>query len=238
MRHWTQPEMMLRYYGEDPGRTDVAHLADCEICRSEYSALERTLAELAEYDVPARGDSYPAFVWHRIRPRMAGPVPARRRLPAWLAVAALVLAAFFLGRMGAPAPEQPVASTPGPVRDRVLMVALGEHLERSRIVLVELSNAPDGKAVDISGERASAEDLLATNRLYRQTAAAAGDRGVEDLLEDLELLLVEIAHSPDRISSRELEDVRTRIDSRGVLFKLRVIESRLEASPMEVERMD
>ena len=227
MRHWTQEEMVLRYYREDPGRADIGHLASCQVCRPQYEELERVLSEMTPYEAPARDEDYPAALWQNIRARLERPQPRSRRLPAWAAVAALIVAAFFLGRMAAPREAPRIVVAPAAVRDRVLMVALGEHLERSKIVLVELSNAPVRRSVDISGERQSAEDLLAANRLYRQTAAATGARAIEDLLEDLELLLVEVARGPARISPRDLAELRARIESRGLLFKLRMVESRL-----------
>jgi len=59
------------------------------------------------------------------------------------------------------------------------------------MVLAELSNAPEGKGkLDISDERQMAADLLDDNRLYRQTAASTGDKGVASVLDDLENVLM------------------------------------------------
>ena len=71
------------------------------------------------------------------------------------------------------------------------------------MVLAELSNAPDAKGkLDISDERQMAEELLDDNRLYRQTARTTGDTGVANVLDDLERVLIEIAHSPVRSFER------------------------------------
>ena len=79
--------------------------------------------------------------------------------------------------------------------------------------------------VDVSTERDRATDLVAANRLYRQSAAASGEAGVIELLDQLEEMLVELAASPDKLSSEELDSVRKRIDSNGLLFKVRVLSS-------------
>ena len=59
--------------------------------------------------------------------------------------------------------------------------AVGEHLGRSEMMLMELSNTSAqsgaGKMIDISAEQKRAEDLLEENRLYRQTALEQGDAG-------------------------------------------------------------
>jgi hypothetical protein len=122
------------------------------------------------------------------------------------------------------------------VRERILLVAVGDHLERSQMVLAELDNAPEGKGkLDISGERQVAEDLLDDNRLYRLTARTTGDNSMASVLDDLERVLLEIAHSPSEISSEQLKDLRTQIESRGLLFKVRVLGS--EARDAESHRL-
>jgi hypothetical protein len=149
------------------------------------------------------------------------------------AAAALVLAAFLAGwlahRSEAPAVvvARSAASTEQ-VRERILLVAVGDHLERSQMVLAEISNAPDKKGkLDISGERQMAEELLDDNRLYRQTARETGDVGVANVLDELERALLEVAHSPSEVSSQELDELRHEIESRGLMFKVRVLGSRV-----------
>src|SRR6185312_10214197 len=119
-----------------------------------------------------------------------------RRWAAIGAIAALVGIAFLAGRQSAPAPELAKNPPPQVVRERVLMVALGDHLERSQVVLLEVAHASD--AADVSLVRDEAEDLAGSNRLYRQTALQIGDRKTADVLDQLERVLLEIAHSsPD-----------------------------------------
>ena len=96
------------------------------------------------------------------------------------------------------------------------------------MVLAELSNAPEGKGkLDISDERQMAADLLDDNRLYRQTATSTGDKGVASVLDDLENVLMEIAHSPSEVSNQQLDDLRQQIQERGLLFKVRVLGSQV-----------
>jgi hypothetical protein len=114
----------------------------------------------------------------------------------------------------------------------VLLVAVGDHLERSSMVLVELANAgtPAAGRLDISYEQKTAEDLLESNRLYRQTAATNGDVATATLLEELERVLLDIAHSPSEVSARQLEELRKQIEDRGILFKVKIFGSQVEQS--------
>ena len=92
------------------------------------------------------------------------------------------------------------------------------------MVLVDM-NAPDSG--DISTAQGWADDLLSTSRLYRQDAIEAGEQSVATVLDDLERSLLEIVHSPSRISAADLEQIRRRIDAAALLFKVRVMSDEL-----------
>jgi hypothetical protein len=222
--HPSQDDLVLHHYGEGDGRPIEAHLAECEACRRELEDLRRTLALLPDAAVPERSADYGARVWQRLRPRL-GP----RRSPRWKpflvpsALAASLLMAFLLGRQTAPPPPADRTAASPPVRERILLVALGEHLERSQMVLVELVNAPAEGTADVRSERRFAEDLVPENRLYRQALARSGESGLSDLLGDLERVLVEIANGPPELSAPRLKEIRDRIEAEGILFKVRVV---------------
>ena len=254
MNHISEEQFVLFYYGESgESRAIEAHLEDCDACRSEFRALQLVLNTVNSAPVPERGPEYGAEVWRRIEKR----VPARRVHRAfrwWIwapAMAALVMVSFVAGRLSlrTAAPNTTVATNSAgasnasaantKVRERILLVAVGDHLERSQMVLAELSNASSGKGkLDISDERQAAEDLLDDNRLYRQTARSTGDTAVASVLDDLERVLIDIAHSPSEVSDAQLEDLRQQIENRGLLFKVRVLGTKVreqESKPAHVE---
>ena len=151
------------------------------------------------------------------------------------ALAALLVAAFFAGRFW-PRPQPPtvlsVASAPisAQARDRVLLSAVADHMERSEILLMELENAGEGggREIDISLQREQAQELAAGTRLYEQAAQQAGETGISNLLDDLNRVLITVAHSPSKVSRTELADLRSRIEGPGILFKLQVVDSGIE----------
>jgi hypothetical protein len=114
----------------------------------------------------------------------------------------------------------------------VLVVAVGEHLGHSERMLVELSNAAPNnsaqKEVNISAEQRRAEDLLQENRLYRQTALQEGDAGLASVLDELERVLLDVAHSPEEVTPAQLEAIQKKIEGRGILFKVRVVNKELQ----------
>ena len=141
------------------------------------------------------------------------------------ALAAVALAAFLAGRLW----RAPRGTPATQVRERILLVAVGDHLDRSQAVLIELvhSPAPGSGLPDPARERLRAEELLAANRLYRLSAAAAGETAVSDVLEDLERLLLEVAHAPAPGGGEGAESSARRAEAEGVLFKIRVLASRM-----------
>lgn len=144
------------------------------------------------------------------------------------AMGALIAVAFLVGRHTAPAPPNVATNNPPAqvVKERVLMVALGDHLERSQVVLMEVAHAADAK--DVSIVRDEAEDLVGSNRLYRQAALQIGDRRTADVLDQLERALLEIAHSSPDEGKAQIEQLRRQIESQGLLFKVQVINSNVQ----------
>jgi hypothetical protein len=239
--HISEEQLVLFYYGEAGDAEPIdSHLSQCEHCRVEYRALQTVLNTVDTAPVPDRGADYGTAVWRRIERR----VGARRKMR-WLswwiwapAATAMLVLAFWAGRI-THHPEKPNTVASGQVRERILLVAVGDHLERSQMVLAEISNAKEGHGkIDISDEQSMAEDLLDSNRLYRQTANTTGDTAVANVLDDLERVLLEIANSPKEFDRGQLEELREQIKDRGLLFKIRVIGSKVrqeESAPASKE---
>jgi len=145
---------------------------------------------------------------------------------------ALIIAAFVAGRFTKRDGTGDNIASKEQVRERILVVAVGEHLGHSERMLIELSNeAPDNakqKEVDISAEQRRAEDLLQENRLYRQTALQEGDAGLARVLDELERVLLDVAHSPEQVTPVQLQAIQKKIEARGILFKVRVVNKELQ----------
>ncbi|PYR94051.1 MAG: hypothetical protein DMF84_07470 [Acidobacteria bacterium] len=239
MVHLSDDDLALHYYGEMTASEEhraAGHLVECHECQQNYGRLTRVLAFVDSAPIGEAPDGFERVAWARLEPAL----PPRRggwlswfvlspaRL-AWAAlVVVLVIGAFMAGRL-TPA-TTPSAGAPAPasaerVRERILLVDLGDHLDRSQMVLVELVSSENTGSVDISSEQARAQQLLASNRLYRQTAATNGDATVAAVLDELERVLVDVAASPSTVSQEDLDTVRRRIESKGLLFRVRVVSS-------------
>ena len=240
MKHMTEEELIAYLEGVASERPEIAgHLSECTSCRAELKRIEAVLAALDTLPVPDPGEGYGRRVWQQIAPRL--PERPSRWWQAWLepkrlaaigSFAAMILLAFYIGRISKPVSPGNVTVSQEQVRERILVVAVGAHLGRTEMMLVELSNTEprdrNQKQVNISAEQHRAEDLLEENRLYRQTALNQGDAQLASILDELERVLLDVAHSPDEVTPAQLEAIRQKIESRGILFKVRVVGKELQ----------
>lgn len=209
-----------------------AHLDRCASCRAE---LEATRAALDEVGRPPAGPA-PEPDWEKSwRAVERGLEPPRRRtmlsrlpaLPRWSYAAAGLAVLFILGiavgRYWLPrgsAPEGAFASSdilaPAAIQD-----VLGRHFEDAEPLLASYANDESARrgAESVTIDREAAQALLVQNLLLKR-ALARNSPQLADLLDDLGLVLTEIAnrkaHGPDAPSG--LKDV---IDRRQVLTRVR-----------------
>ena len=238
--HLTEDELILHYYGEiesaDHARVE-SHLASCRECQFAQEKLQRVMTMVDAASPVEAPLGFERTAWARLEPEPdANSAKSTLRkffwFPQWAlagGVAALVVVAFMAGRItGGDAPvATPSAAVAQVERGRVLQSAVGEHLDRTQMMLVELANADVDGADVLAGEQKRAEDLVAANRVIRASALQSGDGQVVDILEDLERVLLEIANAPANATSNDLTDLQSRITREDLLFRLRVIASEM-----------
>jgi hypothetical protein len=245
MKHTTEEELFAYREGEMKGRkTIAAHLQECGECRAELERMEEVFQALDAIPVPDPGEQYGAKVWRQIANRLPEHAPKRdanwlsawfapRRLVAVGVAAALLVLAFYAGRKTGTKTEGEENVDASKIRERVLVVAVGEHLGKSEMILMELSNAQPGdagkKLINISTAQKRAEDLVEENRLYRQTALEGGDNAIASTLDELQRVLLDVANSPAEVTPAQFESIQKRIAAQGILLKVRVVRQELRA---------
>jgi hypothetical protein len=237
MKHLEEAELVEHYYEESANMGESErHLKACPVCAKRYAELCRDLDGVATPMAPGRRDDYGEQLWQSIGASL--PVYEKPKSSwiryyrplGWAAACALLVAVSFIaGRRWErkQAPAVAVAVDPQ-ARQRVVIVFLGDHLDRAERLLVQLNHA-DGNDLSDLPLRSEARELLASNRLVRQSAVRAGDLNVEASLDRLERLLMELANEPDKLTEADLNRLRQEMNTDGLLFDIRVLRSRVHS---------
>jgi hypothetical protein len=222
-------ELIFSYEdGQLPARERAefeAHGRSCPACAEAYAALAETGALL----VAGAGD-VPVPDWDRSWRRIAAAAAPRPRsravrglFPRWALVAAGFLAFFILGvafaRLGIFRPAAP----PAGAGDPAFSFTARDYFSLLQPVMAEYANAQDpGSAVPEDAQRA--RRLLNDLYLLKLRAENSRERGLLQLLGDIELVLLEMVHL-DRSRPESVHRLGELIQEKGLAMKLRVFNS-------------
>lgn len=222
MIHFEEEQFVQGYYGE-VDEDSRRHLEECDDCRAEFARLRDLLDSVRDYPVPEREASYGSDVWLRLAPHLNPEPPAAKSRPPWFrwwilapALATVVVIVFIAGIITGE--RQTGISVKA--RERVLLMAIGDHFDRSQILLTELVHE-NPESSGLTTQREKARELLTENRLLRQSAVHMGDVSDADLLDALERVLLDFANSSPA-SPNSLMAIQQRIDDDALLFKVRI----------------
>jgi hypothetical protein len=133
-------------------------------------------------------------------------------------IAALLALAFGLGRLSVDPGQAPLAVTPPTGTSLAQQVATAEYLGRVEVFLTDFrAGARAGRQDSVAP--ADARRLLAATRLMLDSPGGRDSR-VRPLLEDLELVLAEIAQLPAEPNSG-IDLITEGLDRRGTIARLR-----------------
>lgn len=239
--HPTDDDLTLHAYGDNTPDERAAidrHLHECAPCAAIAREIDALQHLASEADVPEPEAGFEDAVWARLQPalpaRAAWPPPRRQwslrhvvTVGAWAAaIGGIVIAGYRASSRDGIAPSpQPTtaAAVPSQAQERVLLTALDAHFTQTEMLFVELMNAPDDAAGSLAFERATADDLVQSGRLYRATAVETGHRRLTDVLDDVQTVLTEVARGPEKPGKQDLAAIRSRIEQDDLLFKVRAV---------------
>jgi hypothetical protein len=247
MTHLNAEEMIAHLYGEGD---KAKHLESCAECAKAYAALKSDMAEMEFPEPPDRDDSYGARKWASLAPLLVSyqapqqtwlGSPLRRAFSFAVVCALLIACAFLGGRLwerkqtsrssdiASGQKPRPVEQTAPP--ERIVVVVLSDHLDRSERLLVELKHANAEGTGLASPLRDEARTLLVANRICRQKAGPDDDPRLAPALERLNQLLEELANQSDTPDPETLTRLQHDVNVDGLLFEVRVLRSGLPERP-------
>lgn len=151
--------------------------------------------------------------------------PARRRAPGWTTVGIAAAAALVVGVLGgrysaqrtaSPADGAGVAASQAMTNDPNER-AMAELLGRTTLLLAALPSDSAGPDFEIGREGTR---LLTTTRLLLDSPVAS-DARIHNLLQDLELVLAQVARFDPRHRRDEIHFIQTAIDQHDIVPRMR-----------------
>lgn len=241
------------------------HLADCVKCRGALAEMQRMLGALGEARPPVMPEHFWEGYWYRLVERMekgeqAAPkrIPVSERVREWLratwiaqplvmplartaGILALLIFGVLVGHYWWPQETTRMAEiTPAPMT--AVQTRAGQWLERSKILLIGVMNEDFSTAAqpDFSHQRRISQHLVTEARAIRQEINPADNRQLLQLMSQLELILLQIAHLEAERDLAAVELVREGIARDGLLLKINITEmaqqGQQSAPPAKPER--
>jgi hypothetical protein len=242
MNHLTEEQLVEHYFAEGVSRVMVeTHLRICSRCEQAYEEISNVLAVRAP-EPPARQPQYGKRVWQSIEGELNPYAVIPRSywsLPRLIFASCCLLAlsaAFSIGALWQRSRIHPAQASISPgARERVVLLILDEHLDRSERLLVQINHAgSEPEAVEASLQ-SEARQMLPDNRLYRQAISTGQDPIMVATLDHLERVLLEIANSPDKLDGADLARIEREMNTDSLLFQIRVLRARTSTKGSHVK---
>ena len=235
------------YNNLEPGmqRRFDDHLASCAKCAKAFRRMKRTLAVM---DHRVRVEPPPQFwdqYWDRLQQRMQTekpvvekPVVIKRQWQQWIyraaAVVMLVGLGVVLGRMWVPSSTSIVDKGSHSSAPEVVPASFDQRtqdfLGRSEVLLLGLVNydpeTEETASLDLSRQKEVSQGLIQEAAYLKQGLSGRGDRRLQKLVGDLELILLQIANLEEREDLPEIDLVKSGVDNQGLLLKINLEQMR------------
>jgi hypothetical protein len=231
-----------------------AHLTKCPDCEAAYAELRSTLQVMDRRERVSPDSEFWEEYWERLEPHLATPPREKRRTalrwggvfetlrykPTWvyrLAIGcALVAAGVMIGLYFGSVPEQPVApefraegSSPS-AAVTLAQAHADRYIERSKVLLLGLVNfdpaTEDTAILDLSRQQRISRDLVRDAVSLKAELSETDQVRLRRLIEDLEVILLQIANVESKHDLSMIEMVKSGVDRRGILLKINLEEMR------------
>ena len=238
------------------------HIELCQKCRLGYAQMESTLKIMDKRTRKEPGKAFWDSYWNRLARKMEKEEALTQRRKSWrprwsyqaVAAVILVILGFFMGRVlffpSLPERRQAVHATAPPSQLQPgldLVHRTRNYIERSKPMLLAIINfdpkSEDLYALDLPYQQQVSRELVNEAGILKKELADSGQKKLQDLITDLELILLQIANLESEHDFDTLELVKRGVDSRGILLKINItdirknIDKEIKKKPIEKRRI-
>ncbi len=229
------------------------HLQSCPNCVADYEKMKTTMGIMKQRSRtepdPFFWDSY----WERLVDRIETSEKSISIISAWwqrfwhginlqpqwtyrvATAVALIAIGVLIGRLyfGRPVSRQvetaqSVQVPPTAVEQVSLQQRTDRYIERSKILLLGLINfdpdSEDAYALNLPYQKQISQNLVNEASSLKEELTAPAQQQLRDLIEDLEIILLQIANLESEHDLSGIELVKSGVDRRGILLKINLEE--------------
>jgi len=139
----------------------------------------------------------------------------------------LVVGVFLAGRQWEQRKPRTMAKNDVQAKQHIVLLILGDHLDRSERLLVELKHADASSTDTLLPMREEARNLLAANRVCQQSVTQIDDPALATFLNHLGRVLAELVNGPGGLSGSNITRLQNEMNTDSLLFEIRVLRSRV-----------
>ena len=210
------------------------HLRSCPDCARLYKQTAETMRVMDARETSERDESFWTDYSQRLAARLDAQESESRQSirqgrffqhigMRFGAIAALVLVGIFLGKLiwteehqSEPAPQPPQTNT---VEERTQA-----YLEKSKVLLLALDNfdpqTDDAATLNLQSQRRISESLVQEAAFLKPALADPAETHLRELVDDLEIILLQIANLEDEHDLEAVQMVQKGVDTQAVLFRI------------------
>ncbi len=258
-----QEMIAAHWFGDLTPKEDhtlMVHVESCDACREALELGANTLSTIGKPVTPELPEHFWDGYWLRLTQKMDRNKTSERRawsveLPEFLraqwspilrlsAAAAVFVAGILISRVWwMPQQATQVAELPQPSPNyKVVPVdaRTDDLLSRSKVLLIGL-NSLDTESVkekefSFAPQRKASKELLAETAELRKSAGTNADQQFVELMNQLEIVLLQIAHLEAEHDINAVELVQTSIDREGLLLKINIEEMKRQIIPASTDK--
>ncbi len=211
-------------------------------CLKEFEKMKKTLSIVKENELPDPGEKYWDSFYDRMENQMDVQTKKSNIWPILFRAAAFIIGGIFIGYLLFDKPADVATNTPDQnpdIKEAALTQKTANMLEDSKVLLLGIANFSalnnNGETIDFSFQKEISNTLLLQTADLKNKLARSKNRRVIRLLDDLELILLQIANLEEEFDLPAIEMIRDGANKQSLLYKIDMERMLIEARKEQPE---